>query len=168
MTIAKDYATYENIRLEIEHHYMASAQELAILLFRDSQDTVMKHQHGMTVYHLDGQKYMTMKGPGGSKKITEDYTWCWRLIELRHGSNDGPPLITNFDSFEEKFMAPIAFVDHMVDDADDQLTFTIFRPTDRKHYPLTSVGVDLREEFSKLLYATGKALDVREKIDTLH
>lgn len=137
----KDFANYASgTRKEVLHFEVEDLNSFPIEIKKIAIDHARNHIEGMSVFHIDDQKYLSMSGPSSKNKTG----WVWYFLELKSGPWEGSTLKSSFSSFKERFQAPVmAFEsDHP---ESDELTFIQFTANDTKHYALSSIGQKIRD-----------------------
>lgn len=148
----QDFAIYGSRRYLIEHQSWLDEKEFTEFLFNDANSAIKYHREGMTFHYIGDRRYITMAGQGSK---TSGAIWSWRFLELRGVDEGGHPMVSTFDTVDEKHYSPVVFLDQENEDEEGVLSLQVFRPKDKVHYPLSSLGYQIQKLFLNLAESRG-------------
>lgn len=150
MTVEKDYANFNGHRVEINYINYGNPKTFAQHIWYAARDSLTRRCHGMDIYTLaEEQKYLAMYGPAVGED-TEVIDWTFKFVELKMNEGEGMLLksLQSLSRVPEKFVAPVFFLDREVLEAPveglQNLSSTMFGPTDLRHYVLSENGVNVQ------------------------
>jgi hypothetical protein len=141
----EDFINFDGERIRINYITYANPVSFARHIWLVGMDIIKRRHKGADIYVVgEKAKYLTLFGPPGKKGEADGSTWAFKLVELRMTEAEGGPFpaLKELTRVPEKFAAPVFFLDEKLSETGGKdIITTVFRPSDLKHYELTTIGV---------------------------